>query len=194
MKEIWRDVIGYEGLYKVSNLGNVLSIPRKGTHSNKEYLLKQSLTKKGYLYVILSKKCKSFDTGVHRLVAQAFIPNLENKSQVNHKNGIKTDNRVENLEWVTNEENMRHSWEIGLRNKEKSYKYGKDNVLSVKVNQYSLDGIFIKTWFCIKDVERQLKFDNRNICACCRHKRNTAYGYIWRYIDDYTGLKHNSEV
>lgn len=117
------------------------------------------------------------------MVALAFIPNLENKEQVNHKNGKKTDNRVSNLEWCSNLENMQHSWREGLRSKEKTYRYGKENVLSVKVNQLSLDGDFIKKWDCVRDIERTLGFDNRNICACCRKKRPTAYGYIWEYAN-----------
>lgn len=194
MKEIWKDIVGYEGLYKVSNLGNVLSIPRQGTHSNKEYFLKKIKTKKGYLNVTLMKESKSLYTGIHRLVAQAFIPNKENKPQVNHIDGNKENNSVNNLEWVTNKENMLHSWKIGLRSKEKSYKYGKNNSLSVTVNQYSLDGKFIKTWYCVRDIERELGFDNRNICACCRHKRNVAYGYIWRYFGDNTNLYYNPKT
>lgn len=194
MKEIWKNVVGYEGLYKVSNLGNVLSIPRQGTHSKKEYLLTKTKTKKGYLNVTLLKKCKPFYTGVHRLVAQAFIPNPQDKPQVNHIDGNKENNCVNNLEWVTNEENMQHSWKTGLRSINKSYKYGKNNALSIKVNQYSLSGDFIKTWYCIKDIERELGFDNRNICACCRHKKNIAYGYIWRYYGDISDLFYNPKT
>lgn len=193
MQEIWRDVVGYEGLYKVSNLGNVLSIPRRGTHLRKEHLLKQYKTKKGYLNVFLVKKCKSFYTGTHRLVAQAFIPNPKNKQQVNHIDGNKENNCVDNLEWVTNQENMDHSWRIGLRNKDKIYKSGKDNKLSIKINQYSINGNLIKTWFCLKDVERELGFSPANICACCKHRRNIAYGYIWRYIGDTSNLIYNSK-
>ena len=166
MKEIWKDVVGYEGLYKVSNLGNVFSIPRQGTHSKEKYFLKKNKDRKGYLHVTLFKKCKSFNTGVHRLVAEAFIPNPKNKPQVNHIDGNKENNCVNNLEWVTNEENMQHS----------------------------LSGDFIKTWYCIKDIERELGFDNRNICACCRHKKNIAYGYIWRYYGDSSDLFYNPKT
>lgn len=194
MQEVWKDVVGYEGLYKVSNLGNVLSIPRQGTHSKKEYLLKKTKTKKGYLNVTLVKKCKYFRTGIHRLVAQAFISNPENKLQVNHIDGNKENNCINNLEWVTNEENMQHSWKIGLRSIKKTYKHGKNNILSVKVNQYSLNGDFIKTWYCVMDIERELGFDNRNICACCRHKRNMAYGYIWRYYEDNSDLYYKPKA
>lgn len=180
-KEVWKNIKGYEGLYQVSNLGRVRSFPRKGTHSNNIHILSPGIDHKGYLNVRLSKRCKGHSFRVHKLVAMAFIPNTHNKEQINHINGIKTDNRVTNLEWCTNLENMRHSWNIGLRSKDKTYHYGKDNVLSVAVEQYSLNGKFIRKWYCIKDIERALGFDNRNICACCRGKRPTAYGYKWRY-------------
>lgn len=184
MEEIWKDIKGYEGLYQVSNLGNVRSFPRKGTHSKEITILKYEFNHKGYKQVGLTKKCKVHTKRIHRLVAETFISNPENKLQVNHINGDKTDNRVENLEWCTNEYNMAHSWKIGLRSIEKTYKRGKEHCRSVTVNQYDLYGNFIKKWDCVRDIERILGFDNRNICACCRHKRNVAYGYVWRYEND----------
>lgn len=179
MKEIWKDVIGYEELYQVSNLGKVRSFPRKGTHTKKINLLKPSKNKKGYLQVSLSKNKNRKTISIHRLVAQTFIDNPNNLPQVNHIDGNKLNNCVDNLEWCTNEYNMKESIKLGLR--KNSYKYGKNHCRSVVVNQYSLDGYFIKQWYCVKDIERELKFDNRNICACCRKKRPTAYGYIWEY-------------
>ena len=146
-------------------------------HYGKEKKLKPFLEVGGYLKVQLykngtTKKCK-----VHRLVAKAFIPNHENKPQVNHINGIKTDNRIENLEWCDNSENQLHAYKNNLHKR----KYGKDHYNSVVVNQYDIQGRFLRKWYCVKDIERQLGFDNRNICACCRHKIPTAYGYKWEY-------------
>lgn len=106
MTEVWKDIIGYEGLYQVSNLGRVKSLK----HSE-EWFLKYRLNKKGYASVVLFKGTVSSKKQfmVHRLVADAFIPNPENKPQINHKDGNKLNNSVENLEWVTNYENCIHA-------------------------------------------------------------------------------------
>lgn len=105
--EIWKDVLGYEGFYKVSNLGNVLS-------SRRNKLLAKNKNKYGYLDVHLSVKGKPIRRLIHRLVAIAFIKNPENKPEINHKNGKKEDNWSENLEWATPSENKIHGFKTGL--------------------------------------------------------------------------------
>lgn len=122
MEEIWKDIKGYEGLYQVSNLGNVKSLEKRVNGKKchrvfKEKQLKPIETNKGYLRVKLCHKGKISKARVHRLVAETFIekPNLE----VNHINGDKKDNRLENLEWVTGKENKEHARKLGLYNRKR---------------------------------------------------------------------------
>lgn len=120
--EIWKDIVGFEGYYQVSSIGNVRSLDRYVKHNYggkrfcKGIVLKNILDKDGYHRVNLKVKQKGFSRFVHRLVCEAFIPNPENKAQVNHINGIKGDNRLSNLEWSTIYENRQHAYDTGLQN------------------------------------------------------------------------------
>lgn len=119
LDEIWKDVPGYEGLYQVSNLGRVKGLPRYVSNDKGQILLKERILKghkitKGYIQVELPSKDKRVLKLIHVLVAEAFIPNPNNYPQVNHINGLKDDNRAENLEWVNNSMNQLHAYKLGL--------------------------------------------------------------------------------
>lgn len=120
-QEIW-ETIELNPIYAVSNMGRV-----KNTITN--YILTPRNNGKGYLHVDLYKSTKSNRIYIHRLVAQAFIPNPQNKKEVNHKNGIKSDNRVENLEWANRGENIRHAWKTGLTHSTEKHKTSSRNTL-----------------------------------------------------------------
>lgn len=114
--EIWKEIKNYEGLYEISSKGRVKSLARiSGSCVRKERLLKLNTTKDGYSFVSLSKDSKQKSFRIHRLVAEAFIPNPDNKETVNHKDGDKSNNHIENLEWATREENIQHSYDLGLK-------------------------------------------------------------------------------
>lgn len=172
--EIWKDVPGYEGKYQVSNLGNVKSLRMWSSVQNRyiqrERIMKPYKGASGYLQINLKTERTRRLALIHRLVASAFIPNTENKREVNHINGIKTDNRVENLEWNTSQQNSIHSYQTGLQ-----IHYTK------KAVQCDLQGKPIKEWQSIKEASEETKIERRNINACCRGKRKTAGGYIWKY-------------
>lgn len=118
MEEIWKDIEGYNGRYQVSNLGRVKSIITKGRYEYnppKVSILSGTIARGGYKRVLLTKNGKKTAESVHRLVAKAFIPNPENKPQINHIDGNKLNNCVDNLEWVTHQENQAHAWDNGLK-------------------------------------------------------------------------------
>ena len=126
-KEIWKDVIGFEGIYQVSSSGRVRSSYRRGSSkryyiSNEFVLLKNIIHDNGYYFVTLRKNGVVQQCSVHRLVAETFIPNLYGYTDVNHKNGIKTDNRIENLEWCTRQQNICHAFKMGLNKISESQK------------------------------------------------------------------------
>jgi hypothetical protein len=187
-KEIWINIKDYEGLYQISNFGRVKSLerikkPGKGFYFRKERVLRETKDKDGYLYVVLLKESYRYTVKIHRLVAKAFIPNPEDKKQVNHKNGIKTDNNVDNLEWVTQSENITHSFRVlGQKpNMAGLGKFGIDSKRSMKVCQYSIDGEFIKQWDSGADASRSLNIPQSNISSCSLNRPgyNHAGGFKW---------------
>lgn len=171
MEEIWKDIKGYEGLYQISNMGRVKSLPKKNVKRYQSELILKLKNNKGYLQVNLYNKRKMKAYQIHRLVAENFLE--KPKLEVNHKNGIKSDNSIENLEWVTPKENMQHAWNTGLMNcNRKRYK------TRVRIGQYALDGKFIKLWNGVRSIEDNLGFSYSSIINCCRLREKTSHGYI----------------
>ena len=193
MNEIWKDVEGYEGLYQVSNLGRVKSLGSiDGLGRFRENkILKGHIGNAGYIQVYMSDyKGKRFNKLLHRLIAQTFIPNPHNKPQVNHINGIKTDNRVENLEWCTQSENMKHAYAIGLETTNRCYRHDNGRWKG-GVKMLTLNGEIIKVFETTKDVALWLRNNtqwtkayNSIICECCNGKHKTGYGHKWEYVNE----------
>lgn len=155
MIEIFKDIEGYEGIYQVSNLGNVKSL-----RFGKEKILKPVKDGKKYLCVILYKQGKHKQYKIHRLVAQAFIPNSQNLPQINHKDEDKTNNQVNNLEWCDCQYNIDYSQS--------------KQVLCLET------GIIYPS---LSEVYRQLGFSQGYISLACNGKYKQAYGFHWKYVN-----------
>lgn len=164
---------GFEN-YCVDTAGNIWSLNYRGHGRVKK--LKQKKDKDGYLLINLFNNNKVFTKKVHRLVAETFIKNCKKLPEVNHKNGIKNDNRVENLEWVTRSQNAIHMYNTGLCKK----RFGKDNARSKVVLQIK-NGIVIAEFYSIMDAQRETGVSSGNICNCCKKKIKAAGGFEWRY-------------
>lgn len=183
MEEIWKDIKDYEGLYQISNMGRVKSLPKLKKTPTTTFMTKERIKKpcicKGYLRLGLKKNGHTKSFFVHCLVAQAFIGDA-NGLTVNHKDENKLNNRADNLEYMTLAENIRYGGGI-----QRSAKSRTDNpLIGTAVNQYTLDGVFIKRYISINQAKRENGFHKENISFCCQHKRNSSNGYIWRYDGD----------
>lgn len=183
--ETWKDIEGYEGIYQVSSFGRVISMPRKvnnrwGYFISKQKNIKPRISKCGYGFVALYKNNKRKDVRIHRLVANAFLNNLNCYPIINHKDGNKMNNNVENLEWCSYSQNTNHAIENNLI---RFYK-GSQNKKARKIAQCDLNGNVVKVWFGVRDVARQTGYSYGNIDQCIRNKRKTAYGYVWRVANE----------
>ena len=180
MNEIWKDIPEYEGLYQVSNLGNIKSLPKEHNLKNghgyiqKEKVLKPYKNNKGYLQVTLIKDNKHIKKQIHRLVGEVFIKNTNHYIEINHKNENKSDNRVENLEWC----NHKYNSNYGKRNKKIS------QALNKKINQYDLNGHFIRTWNSQLEIQKELNIPQANISAVIRGLYKQTHGYIWEEYNE----------
>lgn len=194
MEEIWKDVIGYEGLYQISSIGNIKGLERlvKGLRNTDVLLSEKSkatrIHKKGYVYTDLCKNGEVKTKSIHRLVATAFIPNPENKRCVNHKDGNKQNNASDNLEWNTHKENRNHATETGLWKPR-----------FIVVHQFDLDNNHIREWSSAEEVEQILGIYSANIAKSCKYpygKFKTG-NYYWSYSKevslDYVKPKKNKD-
>ena len=197
IQEKWKDIKGYEDLYQISNLGRVKSkekylkagIKNSSQVKRKEKIFKIQKNKCGYNYVLLTKNYNRKHKTVHRLVAEAFIPNPENKPQVNHIDGDKNNNRVDNLEWCTASENEIHAYKYLNKPKKNGSKgkFGKDNAKSKIVLQIDKNtNKILNKYYGISEAERITGIANQQISKCCLKRKGsyTAGGYIWRYADE----------
>ena len=194
MEEIWKDVVGYEGLYQVSNFGNVKSVDRVIMRSStpqpiKGRIVHQGIQNTGYKIVTLWNKKERKVFLVHRLVADAFIPKTDLfRNNVDHINGIRVDNRVENLRWCTQKENT--NFPIARSKYLKANQKRINNIRkfhanhSLKLAQLKIDGTIIKIWDNVKEASSNLKISANNIYNSCIGKRNTCGGYMWKYVKD----------
>ena len=179
-QEIWKDVVGFEDSYEVSSFGRVRGKERviyknDGTHQTfkSKILTPYSNNKRnGYCYVYLRVKGKKYPKFVHRLVAEAFLPNTKDLPQINHKDENTTNNRLENLEWCDAKYNNNYG--------SKSIKY-KECAPKAPVSQYTKDGIFMADYPSQREAERKTGISCRNISSCCCGKARTAGGFIWKF-------------
>lgn len=190
--EIWKPVVGFEGRYEVSSLGRIRTLERKylsGEHRNiiktvVPGLLFVKNNSSGYGQVKFTKDGKRYFRKVSRVVCEAFHPNPENKPQVNHINGIRDDDRSENLEWSTDYENKVHSYRVLKRRISGSAaipKFGVDNPASRKVAKLTLSGDVVNEYACMADAEKE-GFSKSKICLVAQGQRQTHGGYKWQYI------------
>jgi hypothetical protein len=190
MKEVWKDVVGFEGIYIVSNFGHVKSLHKRKV-KNKSKILSKSSKNKGYVIHSLCSNGETKYMTLHRIVAIAFIPNPENKPQINHIDGDKLNNRADNLEWCTSAENNKHAYKTGLSkvNRTGVGKFGKLHHNSVPIVQLDMFGNKIGEFDALMDAERATGISYKFISMVCLGKRNSARGFKWKYKSDYENGK-----
>lgn len=193
-EEIWLPIDGFEGIYEISNMGKVKSVERTityinrwGTETNRTFkscILKPSQDKDGYLYVTLKKNGIETYKKIHRLIAEAFIPNPQNKPTVNHKNHNRQDNRVENIEWATYLEQYDNIWKNNVENAHCCQ--------SKQVYKYSLENTFLALYPSIRRAAKDCNLSHKGIMYCCEggyysttrkkfYECNNFGGFKWSY-------------
>lgn len=190
--EVWKEIDGYNQRYEVSNYGRVRSKDMvvngrlQNCHKIKGRILKPHTDKEGYKGIVLCINQKRKTFRLHRLVAAAFIPNPDNKPCVDHIDGDKSNNRADNLRWVTTKENCNNPITKSRLNKMiGEYMVGRLGGLHQRAKQiamYSICGDLIKTFLSVKDAQRETGLNDSNIVKCCKGIKKTCGGYIWAYV------------
>ena len=196
--EIWKDIKNYEGLYQISNLGRVKSLERKVKNKNgyrvvNEKILKPILNNKGYYTYGLRKNSKLEQFLLHRLIGENFLENKNNYPCINHKDGNKLNNNIDNLEWCTYEHNVKEAFRLGLntytfqKNFKHNYwigKFGKEHNCSKSVLQYDMNENLINEWDSITNASRETNINYYSISNNCRGKQKQAGGFIWKFKEE----------
>ena len=184
IKPKWKDIIGYENEYQINQFGEIRTL--KDSPKLKKYdVLKPQISKRnGYVYQMLYKNGKEKLLRVHRLVAMAFLPNPNNLPQVNHKDGNKQNNSVDNLEWCEQSDNMKHAYKNGLQIPSENQRKAIINTNKLKQKKVCQikDGEVINTFSGISEASRQTKISISCISRCCNLKRKSTNGYEWRFL------------
>lgn len=184
MEEIWKDIEEFKGVYVVSNLGRIKSLDRKINRGRcvvswKGKMISSRVAKNGYSVVKLNVDGKHITRLVHRLIAQAFIPNPNNLPEVNHKDENIQNNSIDNLEWCTSKYNANY----GTRNER--CRNGNKRFFK-SIYQIDIDsGMIVRWWECINDASKLLKIDASQISRVCKGTNVSAGGFKWVFTDDY---------
>ena len=172
MNEIWKEIDGYDGFYEVSNTGEIRSYKKTGKNGCGK-LLVHSITRGYHSVALCDGRGKKKTELVHRLVARAFVENAKGYNEVNHKDENKDNNNADNLEWCSRTYNMAY----------KTARIRQGISLGKPIEQLTLDGIRIAIYSSPETAGKLLDIDSSSIHKCCKHKRESAGGYFWKYLD-----------
>lgn len=181
--ENWKDIVWYEWLYQVSDLWAVRSLDRIIYNSNWKRLfykwraLSQQVWSHWYRTIVLSRCSRQFTRTVHRLLMDAFVPNIHNYPEINHIDCNKQNNNICNLEWCSKSQNLLHAYKTWKHTAPALWKFWKNNPKSKAVTQRDLKWGIVKERYSIKDIQRELWYSSSVISDCCRNIRPTSHGY-----------------